>query len=420
MLKKYLGTSDFARNLLALVSGTALAQVINFVFSTFITRIYTPDDFGAVSIFSSLVSFVLVISCAKFDVAIVAAREREDARKLFALANMIMVGTAILTLICSVCIYLFNVPFYANSVVRNWFCWSGLSVLLLTGGQVFWMWNVREKNFKNISFIRVLEALSAGLFSIVLKGFGAIGLLLATMTGQFLSFIALGSGIFKREGFKSFIYKTSELKQTFSDYSEFPKVNILQGFVDIFQVSAVVLILSAGGFAGEVIGYYALCMRVLQVPMRLIVLPVSHVFFSEASELHRNGGDLFRLVKKTILRTAAFTLPVPLVLIFFGPWLFSLVFGKNWIEAGVYAQIISGWIFFDLIRAPIAQIASIVGKQKQVLYVSVVSNLILLAVLLYGVHVLLRPRWILAMVSLSQGLMALFLIFLILKISRTK
>lgn len=436
MLKKLLGTSDFAKNLLALVTGTALAQVINFAFSTFLTRLYTPGDFGAISVFSSIVSFVLVISCAKFDVAIVAAKNDKDAAKLFSLSFLITVLVSVLTVVAAFIVYFFSIDMYKDSPVHDWLYLMPLSVLFLTGGQVLWMWNVRNKNFKNISAIRVIEALSAGAFAVLFHKMGPLGLLLSMLVSQLVSFGALGWMVMnegavqtkepldqeipdKRTGLSKFSFPMSELRTTFSAYKEFPRVNILQGFVDIFQVNAIVLFLSSAAFNGDVIGYYALCMRVLQVPMRLIVLPVSHVFFAEASELYRKGGDLYALVKKTIYRTAIFALPVPLVLVICGPWLFSLVFGANWNEAGVYAQIIAGWIFLDLVRAPIAQVASITGKQRYVLYLSIVSNLILAGVLYYGIHFALDARWIFGLVALSQGIMTFFLILLILNISKT-
>src|SRR5204863_255676 len=130
---------------------------------------------------------------------------------------------------------------------------------------------------------------------------------------------------------------------------------------------------------------YALCMRVLQVPMGLIVRPIAHVFFSEASQVYRNGGDIFPLARQTALRTALFASVIPIVILAAGPFLFSMVFGNEWREAGVYAQILSVWIFLDLIKAPIAQVPVIMGRQKEVLrWTLLVSVLLLLVIISAG------------------------------------
>lgn len=411
--------SEFAKGVLTLVSGTAVAQVINFGASIYLARVYLPDDFGAVSLFMAIVSFILVISCGKFDVAIVAARTQEDAAKLFSLSFLITLAVSILTLFCASTLVYFSIDIYKDSGIYSWLPYIAASVLLLTGVQIFWMWNVREKKFGNISFVRIAEAVTMNGFAVLFKAMGAFGLLVGTLLSQLVSFLMLGWIIGKKESFKRFDFGRAELKNTFYRYREFPKVNILQGFLDIFQMNAIVL-LATGQFAPAVIGFYGLCMRVLQVPMRLIVLPVSHVFFAKASEVHREGGDLYILVKKTIGQTIVFALPVPLVLAIAGPDLFSLVFGETWREAGVYARLLSGWIFLDLVRAPIAQVASIVGKQKYVLYVSIVGNILLLGALWVGIFRLDDPRWTMGMVAMSQSLIALILIFLILNISRHK
>jgi lipopolysaccharide exporter len=411
--------SEFAKGVLTLVSGTAIAQVINFGASIFLARIYKPDDFGAVSLFTAIVSFILVVSCGKFDVAVVAAKTEEDAKRLFSLSFFINLFVSLLTLACAAIIIYFSLDVYKDTAVYEWLPLVSCSVLFLTGVQILWMWNVRKKNFGNISFVRIAEAVTMNGFAILFKAAGAFGLLMGTLLSQFASFLMLGWVVLKKDPLKSFETGKDELKSVFRTYSEFPKVNILQGFIDIFQMNAIV-ILATGQFEQAVIGFYGMCMRVLQVPMRLIVLPVSHVFFAKASEVHREGGDLFSLVKKTIGQTILFALPVPLVLAIAGPDLFSLVFGETWREAGVYARILSGWIFLDLVRAPIAQVASIVGKQKYVLYVSVFGNILLLGALWIGVFRLDDPRWTMGLVAMSQSLIALILIFLILNISRSK
>ncbi len=412
-------TSEIGKAVVSMVTGTALAQVINFAFSIYLSRIFLPSDFGAVAVFTSVLSFILVVSSGKFDVALVAAKENEDAKKLFTLSFVINLIISTLSLLAAALIYWLDIPILMDTPAREWLYFFPLSVFLFTGSQIFWMWMVRKKEFGGLATVRVLEALGLNITSILLKSWGAIGLFLGTISSQIISFICLLFLYKRKEPDPMELKDVQNLEPTFEKYSEFPKVNILQGFIDIFQVNAVILF-TTGFFAADIIGFYALCMRVLQVPMRLIVLPVSHVFFARASELHREGQSLEPLVKKTMWKVALVAAPLTVILLLIGPWLFSFVFGEKWNEAGVYAQLLAGWIFVDLVRAPVVQIASILGKQRGVLFISVIANVVLIGTLLLGIHYYQSPRLTFGLVSLTQGLMTLVLLIYVLRISKMK
>ncbi|MGP8214401.1 MAG: oligosaccharide flippase family protein [Bacteroidia bacterium] len=416
MIKKNIFSSAFAKNILALISATILAQAVNFVFSMILTRIYLPAEFGAFSIFTSIVSFILVVSSGKYDVALVVANNKEDARGLLSVGTWLTLITAFIVLVVAWAVYTIPVHFYNNSVVRGWFYFIPVSIVLLSIFQLFWMWNVREKRFKNISFIRPVEATINNIVCILMKGYEAAGLLIGAIIAQFVSIVLITGITLRRDGTGLFIFRMKNLKSLAVKYAEFPKINILQGFLDAIQMSLIVLISSAY-FSNAEIGYYTLCMRVLQMPVRLIVLPYSHVFFSEASETFREGKDLFGLVKRAVYQMSLWTIVMPIILIAAGPLLFKTIFGAEWQTAGIYAGILSPWIFLDIIRAPIVQISSILGKQKRILFLSLLSGLILLVTIAINIIMQAKFQTLLVSVSATQSIMLCVIIFSILKMA---
>jgi O-antigen/teichoic acid export membrane protein len=409
--------SKFSKDIAVLASSSFVAQGINFLCSIFLTRLYLPEYFGTLSVFLILVSFIGIVSTGKFDVALVAARDNSDAKKLFSLSFLVLFAVVILCFIGISIIYLFDLNFYKGQPVRSWLYFILPSLVFLTGTQVFWMMNVRDKNFQQISYIRIAEAMTNGGLQLILFSLAANGLLIGTLVSQFISFIILAWIVRRNFGLSSFIFSFKELKETFMRYLVFPKINILQAFLDMFQVGMLVLLL-AKYYGPEVTGYYSMCWRVLQLPMRLLILPVSHVFFAEASERFRNSGRIYTLVLNTIKKSFLMLVSIPIILIIIGPWLFSIIFGGNWREAGVYAQILSIWIFFDLIRAPIIQVTSILGKQKQLLILAILNSLLFLAVIFIGSKLNLDVHNTLWLVSFSQAFMCIVQIVFVLKISR--
>lgn len=420
MLKKIIPKSEFSKNIFALSIGSIAAQAINFFLTIYLTKIYSPSDFGLLTIYISVSSLIGVFAAGKYDVAIVVAKTRKEGISLVRLCFFITLIFSFLILL----IFLLFKPIIESHVehpeIINWFYFLPLTLFFTSISQIFWMWNVREKKFKDLSVLRMLEIISNGGFSIILKSFGAIGLMFGTLISQFVSSIYLGLRVIFRDKFNPFRFAKVELQVNASKYAEFPKFNILQGFADMFLITGIVII-GSSYFSIYIIGLYSLCMRVLQLPMGLIVRPIAHVFFAEASEIHRRGDEFFHLTKQTILRTALFASVIPISLFVAGPFLFAFVFGESWRESGVYAQILSVWIFLDLVKAPIAQIPAIVGKQKLVLYWTLlISSLLLLVIAASGHFFHNHPRKAFAVIAGYQCLQTVFFIYLFLNLSRKK
>jgi O-antigen/teichoic acid export membrane protein len=399
--------TTFVKNILSLASASVLAQIINFGFNIFLARVYLPEHFGNLAFFLSITSFVIVLSAGKFDVALVASDNDEDAKKLLSLSFVVLFFVSLAILIVTLIIKIFNL--YTDPVISDWLFYLVPSVIFLTGFHSLWMWNVRFKNFKKISYVRVMEPIVNGGLSLVFASLFSYGLLIGTLLGQLVSFVLLILIVLKNESFQSFLFSRAELFAIFKKYIIYPKINIFQSFLDTFQVSSFILLLDYF-FNASVVGFYALGMRVLQVPVRLLVLPVAHVFFAEVSELYRNGQSIKPLVTKTIYRIALIALPIPVFLFFFGEDLFVLVFGENWRIAGEYAKILAFWTFFDLVKAPIMQIASILNKQKEVLYFSIFSSAIFLVVFLFGGMYFKDEKVTLIMITISQSILSLVLL----------
>lgn len=418
MLNRFFSNrSAFTKNIVTLVSATALAQAVNFGFNIVLARLYAPADFGVLSVFLSLVSFIIVVSAGKYDVALVATHSDEDAKGLTTLGMLITIAVAAMVLLLVWIIYAAPIRFYSDNPVHNWFYLIPASVIFLSIFQVLWMWNVRAKRFKNISFIRPLEAFVNNGLCILLKAYKDFGLILGALAGQMVSMFVITSVSLKKDGPGLFVSPIKKLSELGFRYIEFPKINILQGFAETLQMGIIVLVAS-GYFPAADVGFYAQCMRVLQAPARLITLPLAHVFFSEASQHFREGKDIYPLVKRVAYQAGLWLLPIPVILIIAGPLLFKVVFGEQWTEAGVYAAILSPWIFLDMIRGPIVQVASIMGKQKRILVITLISNAILLLSLIFGIGFGLRFGTVLIVVSTTQSIMCLYLISVIFKMSR--
>ena len=96
---KRLSTSHFAKNVAILFSGTAIAQAIPIAVSPILTRLYSPDDFGLLAIYSACIMVLSVIATARFELAIALPDKVTDAANLFILTLKVCTLISLLLLI---------------------------------------------------------------------------------------------------------------------------------------------------------------------------------------------------------------------------------------------------------------------------------------------------------------------------------
>ena len=140
-----------------------------------------------------------------------------------------------------------------------------------------------------------------------------------------------------------------------------------------------VLILSAL-YGSSVTGSFSFAMKIVSVPLSFIGTAISQAFFSEGASLSKDDPEkLLRLTIKTAKRLLVLGFAIASILIVLGPWLFALVFGPAWQEAGIYAQVLSFMLIVRFAVNPISQALSIVEKQGTQFLLDLVRLLLVFA-----------------------------------------
>src|SRR5690625_1325307 len=93
MIKKLLPKNAFARGLSILIGGTAAAQLITVVSSPLLTRLYTPDDFGLLAVYASILSLFTVMASLRYQLTIPLPESDEDAIHIVVLCIFITLFT---------------------------------------------------------------------------------------------------------------------------------------------------------------------------------------------------------------------------------------------------------------------------------------------------------------------------------------
>jgi O-antigen/teichoic acid export membrane protein len=103
-------------------------------------------------------------------------------------------------------------------------------------------------------------------------------------------------------------------------------------------------------------------------PTLVIGQAIDQVFSGESSAAIRNPqGTLRRMMRKTVRRLVLLGAAPAIILGLFGPWIFGVVFGTGWTEAGVYAQLLALPYLLQFAVNPVSGVLLYLERQGQML-----------------------------------------------------
>lgn len=368
--------SEFLKNVLTLFTGSTIAQVLPILISPILSRLYAPGDFGTMAIFVAIAGFISIVITGQYESAIVLPKENNDAINLAALSFIITLCISIFTFFIILIFHNTICDWFNAENLQNYIFIIPLSVFLTGVYQILTFWMLRKKQYKQLAIRQVAQSLSTS--SIKLGG-GLLnpsptGLILGNIFGQFTSTSVLCWLTWKGDADKRELINKEEIIKVAKKYKDFPKYIAPQAFLDILNASSTIFLLSYF-FSSTVLGLYSFAYSMVTLPMRLIGNSIRQVFYQKASEVHNGGQNLWPIIKKMIIRLTLIGLPGLVVILFFGPQIFSIVFGSKWEEAGFYAQILMPWLFVNFVASPLGSVSQILNKQKQFFILTSFGNI---------------------------------------------
>jgi lipopolysaccharide exporter len=366
--------SSFFTNVLKLVSGTTVAQAITIVTAPILSRLFAPESFGVLSVFTSLVSIIAIVICLRYEYSIVLTEDDKDAMNIFVLCLLIALGISgiagtVILLFGHKLVDLLNAP---NLYPFLWIIPIGLMIQGFFAALNYW--NARTKHFGRLSIARVAASVTTSALPMLLAILGhanTASLVYSWLAGTFIFTFVLGGQVFrdKRRIIINHI-QAGRMVANLKRYRKFPLVDSWSSFINNFswQLPSLLLLYF---FSEQVVGYYSLSNRLILLPMTLLGSSLAQVFYQRTSELRSDPEKLAKSVELVFKRLAAIGLFPAVVLGIAGPELFSIIFGANWLEAGRYAQMLSPWMFVLFISSPLGTLFATLERQELALIVNI-------------------------------------------------
>lgn len=332
--------SEILRNTSILVSGTALAQLIPVLLQPLLRRYYSPEAFGAYSVYLSLVGIFSIIASFKYDLAIVLPKkDREAANILFLSVLISFLFSSIIAII--ILIWRAEIAGFLNLSADYYFY-----LMLAPAGIFFYSfyqtinnWLTRKKSFMLLSVNKFTRRGVEGATQLGLKGLtGSWGLVIGDVLGHIAN---VSSGLFqgRKKGLKIDQLSPVKINYVARKYSEFPRVNVIPSLMSACSFLLPVIMLNKF-FSTEIAGYFDLSKLLLSVPLALISTSVSSVLLQSLTEKINEKKSL----KKDILLVLGLVLFIGtaeiIIIALFGIGIFTFIFGERWELSGRISQIL--------------------------------------------------------------------------------
>jgi O-antigen/teichoic acid export membrane protein len=359
---------EFVKNVLTLITGSALSQIIIYASILLLTRLFSTEIFGIYVLFTSSILVLKPIISLQFELAIVLQKKDTDAINIFALSIIVILVMSLLSLIA---IVLFNksiLSFFEIQKLSFFIYLIPLSTMLFGFITSLNYWNNRTKIFKNIAHGNITKSsvMSTSQIATGLSNINGLGLIPGMILGQVsqLLFLLKKSikSIYKLNNDISFDRMLSLAKK----YKDIPLFNTLINFLNTLSNEIPVLMITKY-FGLSSAGIYGLATKIGRAPSGIVQESVSQIFFNKATEIYNKEENLYQIVKKTCFNLFKISLLIFIPLLVLSYFL-DVIFGKDWSDVGQYLRILIPWLFVMFLSSPITSLIVILNKQKVILF----------------------------------------------------
>ena len=338
-----------------------LGQVIGFVGSMIMTRIYTASEIGIMTTVVSFSGIFAPVINGRFDFALV--KERRD-KYIFALVKLSIYIGVVLSLFISLgsFIYFTGIDGFISPFVSVVFVFFILVIQVFSN--VFKSYNNNIGDFKTMTSVIVMrrfaEEVSMTVFGLL--GWKAIGLLVSRVIGQYFGMKHEIKNI-KKKFINILSVQRKDMVEAYNIHKRQLYYSAPAALMNAGSYSLISLVI--GKFFGlEVLGVYAISFAVLGLPLSVISGNVSKVYFSEASKEYAKKGVFNESTNKTLIFLILFGIILFFVMYYLFPMIVPFIYGDKYEMSGFMIRILSPMFAIRFVSSAINTGLVVCNKQN--------------------------------------------------------
>lgn len=384
IFKKIWFKSEFSKNVLTIMTGNGIAQIIPILISPVLSRIYSPKDFGIFGLYLSISSLLSIIATGRYEMAIMLPKKQNEVNAIVKLILIILSFVTCFTIFVIIA-YSDKIAMLFNNIeLSKYLFLLPISVVLISLTQLMNYILIRDNKFKLLAkntVLNVISNYSAQLGIGIFKG-SPIGLIIGRIFGFLVAILSVVKGghlkhIFSLRGITT--------KKVMIKYRNFPMFDLPSTLLNTFAIQMPIIAFSKY-FTMSITGHYSFMNRIFQMPINLLSRSVLDVFKQRATSDYNSYGNCHAIYIKTLKSLVIMCILPMLILMTCAPLLFRILFGPEWTTAGEYAQILTPMMMLKFIVSPLSYVFYIVQKQKYDLYGQIAFLITSLLSIIVGVY----------------------------------
>jgi O-antigen/teichoic acid export membrane protein len=350
---------SFFGNIVTLFGGSIVSQMVAVVALPILTRLYTPENFGDLSIFNSYMGIISVFATLRYDTAILISENKNEALALLTISIFNAIGVGVLV---TILLYAVNNFF----IVMPGYLWPFLLFGVISSGiyQAYTGWSIYNKLFFEVARSKIYQAILGITVQILCSiiGLSGAGLISGLIVSQ-----SVGVTILSKDArfFEIFPIRIPKLLVTYKKYFQFALFstpatlfNSINPYLPVFFLLAF--------YNKELSGQFFLAQQVVGIPISNLKRSIAQVFLSKTSVAYQeNRFTYLYQISIRFIKSMIIPLTVIALTIFAVPMdIFGNMFGKNWLIGGQFIKILCCLYFSELISFPISQLIIIFHRQQ--------------------------------------------------------
>lgn len=365
-LRQHALRRSFAWNVSVMLVGTVIGQAASLVLQPVLTRMYTPAQFGYLSVYGAVLALLSVIACLGLEVAIPISIDDEECANLLALSGLVLGGMTVLVALFAwlVPTHVLNTLLVGSLADYRWLLPIGFACL----GGYYIMLGVatRASAFRDIARTRISQGATGPTSQILLglAGLGTPGLVLGYVLGQSSgTLLLLNQCVLRQRAWLSAVTWRG-IGTTARRYMNFPLVTSWTRLLDNAGGGLVLFLLFSSLYSSDIAGFMYICDRVIGRPLMIVSTSLLQVFTGEAGRAVTQDPVLLRrrfyqVVPRQFLLALAWVVAVNLI----AAWAFPLFFGARWAAGVPYLRALSVAYLIGAVLHPVSTTLQILEHQ---------------------------------------------------------
>jgi O-antigen/teichoic acid export membrane protein len=341
--------------------GSVIAQGFNMLVMPVLSRIYSPEDFGILAVFSSVMAITIPLSSLRYFLAVALPKAEKYSHSLVILSFFIQVTFLILM---SILILVFGNCTLQYFGMQKLIPYKMLLPVAVFGASLYSLlvqWAIRKKLFGVIARTKISQSLSGGIVKIVLGLMQCrpLGLLVGNVIGQAGGILSVFKSLYDKNGLPRATQQ--DIRRVAIKYRKFPMFDTPAAMINVTG-DQIIPILVFTFYGGTIAGYFSVAQQLLTIPSVFIGTAIGQVFLQRASVARYKGGlkELSLNTYELLLQLGVFPI---LLIAFFAPGIFSFVLGKQWLDAGYFARFLAPFVALSFAFSPISHLFNILARQ---------------------------------------------------------